>query len=224
MKIAFKTEPNRHKLEILKEIDCKCVEVYTSSHFLKKEYLDLLKEYNFEYSVHAPVKYCNDSVFEFASILEAKTVTVHCIYTDLELRELANLAKKKDIFLCIENEGIIEIDIPNRIIIHHADDYLKLDISNLFLTFDTEHSAMQGSTDSFWPLIESGYVKHMHTSGYDGTKGSCHSPPLNNPGRFVEIKNKLKNYEGFLTIEMHMKHQIKEVFLEHYSSEHNNLS
>jgi hypothetical protein len=73
---------------------------------------------------------------------------------------------------------------------------------------------MRDSTDSFWELVESGDVKHMHTSGFAGIRNTWHSPPTWNLERFQSITRKLRElkYAGFLTVEMHTKYHSLDQF------------
>lgn len=221
MKIAIKTEPNKEKLILIQSLGYKFIEIYTSRSFLQPEYLKLLKEFSFEYSVHAPVQYCDETVFNYANKLNAKTVTIHCVYTKKELENLSNQAASLGISLCIENEGVFgennyEHDLkksPELVTIHCADDFDRVGLPKLSMTLDVEHSGMRKSTNSFWRLVKNGIVKHMHISGYDGTKNSWHSSLLNNPERVSEIVGNLLflDYQNMLTIEFHQKYHTEEV-------------
>lgn len=224
MKLAIKTEPNKEKLEFAANVGYKAVEVYTARHFIEDSYSKLLRSFPFEYSVHAPVRYCDKSVFDFAESVSAKTVTVHCTYSVKDLSLLAEEAKERGLFLCIENEGVwgednYEHDLkkPEHLYtVRNGSDFVRLKelVPSISLTFDTEHSGMRDSTEDFWSLVRSGDVKHMHTSGYSGERGSWHSPPSCNPDRFFYIVNSLiaAKYEGFLTVEMHTKFHSKNQF------------
>lgn len=227
MKLAMKVEPNHEKLSAILKAGYEAVEVYLARRFITPEYIELLLSYPFHYSVHAPVQYCDDSVFDLAQAVNAKTVTVHCTYTLDELEYLALRATNFGLNLCIENEGVwgednYEQDLkkpPELMTVHTGEDFLRLKekIPDLYLTLDTEHAGMRDSLDSFWPLVKKGFVLHSHTSGYDKTRGSWHSPPLNNEPAFRENIARLKelNYQHFLTVEMHMKHHTLEHFAAH---------
>lgn len=226
MKLAMKTEPNEAKLDIIAECGYEAVEVYLAKRFVKPEYIDMLNRYPFKYSAHSPVKYCDESIFDFAKGIGAETVTVHCTYTEDELEDMSLRAACLGLTLCLENEGVwgednYEHDLnkpPELYTVREGYDFLKIvqKATELCMTFDTEHSGMRSRTETFWPLVEAGYVRHMHTSGYDGTRGSWHSPPTNNPARFRDIILKLQEleYDGFLTVEMHMPFHTKSIIQE----------
>lgn len=227
MKFAVKIEPDKQKLQDICDAGFEHAEIYTSNKFITKEYITLLTQFPIEYSVHAPVQYCDESVFDYAQALNAKTVTVHCTYTFDELEDLAQRAASRGLSLCLENEGVWGENTyehnakrPEHLaVIHSADDFvsLKKRLEFLSMTLDTEHSDMRGTTDSFWELVGNKNVKHMHLSGYDGTRGSWHSTPLNNESRFESTIKKLLslNYQGMLTAEMHMKFHTAEIFRSH---------
>lgn len=225
MKLAVKIEPNLEKLNAIKKCEYACVEIYTSEKFIKPEFVQLLNQFDFEYAVHSPIEYCDESVFDFAKNIDAKIVTIHCSYPLDQLYILCNIASSMSIQLCLENEGVCgdgnfedEVKKPGELeTIRSGSDFIELvkKIPNLGLTYDTEHAMICKTTDTFWNLFEKNMVRHIHTSGYDYRKGSWHTPPLNFENNFKNLIEKLVGYTEMLTIEMDTNYHTEDIFKQH---------
>jgi len=225
MKFATKIEPNFEKLDILARMGWKHLEIYTNRFFIEKVgILSLLKSYKFEYVVHSPTDYFDESVIDFASRIGAKLINTHKIIEDNLLDKLVTKAKAKGIVVSIENEAFPEshhLDDDGKQLptiqtyspIRSGGDFLRLQekIPDVRLCVDIEHAMIRKEYPS---IIDSCYalLGHIHLCGFTG--GPHHRPIYENMELVQHLATLLKKYEykGFIVAEHNLEFHTPEVW------------
>jgi sugar phosphate isomerase/epimerase len=208
MKIAAKVAPKKDELALLKEIGYENVEVYTNDEYIKNKIdcAKILNSFDFDYAVHAPKKFYDESVINFADSIGAKIVVVHHVLAADKLAEIVNKAKNYGIVVCIEFGGSEHL--------HDSKEFfdLKKKIKDLKMCMDMEHTV---NYNVFPEIIRKvgRSISHVHISG---SPPGLHHPPQDNLEFVRAAIRELKkiNYEGFVVAEMDLEYQTKKIFIE----------
>lgn len=232
MKIATKTEPNREKLAQLWDIGFRHIEVYTDQEIIEDpESTRILKEFNFEYVVHAPTDHFDMDVLDFANEIGSSTINTHKILTHRRLQELVDAAARVHIMVTVENDSHPAThQIVNReYIVWPADPLCSVADANrlletvpgVMLCFDIEHAYLRGEYyDWVESLIntQSGRlvgIGHVHLTGYDHTSPKGYHRPVQESPHLVEdtiYYLARAGYKGFLMCEHDMQFHTPEIW------------
>jgi len=224
MKFAAKVEPNFKKLNVLSEIGWKYLEIFTSHKFINDDVVQLLKNYKFEYVVHAPTDYFDKSIVDFADNIGAKLINTHKIIEDDVLVGLVAKAKAKGIVVSIENEAFPEshhLDDNGKTLptiltyspIRSGGDFLRLQekVPDIKLCVDVEHAIIRKEYPS---VIDSCYesLGHIHLCGFNG--GPHHRPIYENMELMQHTARLLRKckYKGFVVAEHDIEFHTLEVW------------
>ena len=203
MKIAVKITPKEDKLEMAQNAGFVFVEIYTDKNLLSSESIRVLRNFDFEYAVHAPTKSFDKGVIDFCEKLDVKTIAIHLVNEIPELKKLVDYAKKFGINICVENLSGNKLPTAKEFF------ELKEKIPNIMMNIDIEHLIMINQFPNMISEINQS-IGHCHITGYPPNH---HSPPYENPEivkRDVEELKKI-GYQEFITAEMDLKYQNEEI-------------
>lgn len=227
MKIATKTEPNREKLQTLTEVGFNNVEVFTNEKIINNpNSISMLNDFDFNYAVHSPTAYFNESVIEFASKIGANTINTHKIVTHDRLRQLVKHASDRGIQITVENDSLPaghQIVDGEYVVwpadgLHSAADARRLaaDVPGVLMCLDIEHAHHRGELDSWLAdIVSSDLVGHIHLTGYNEIKPKGDHRPVHESATLVDktIKSLIAiNYTGFLVCEHNTEFQTREIW------------
>lgn len=228
MKLATKVEPNKTKLDALAQIGWKSLEIWTNESIIESVgALSLLGQYDFNYAVHSPTDYFDNTVVDFASHIGAKVINTHKILPNEDLARCVAYAKSKGITVTVENEAfpeshhlkngeVLKTVAPNRYDpVRSAGDFqrLKEAIPDVKLCIDVEHALIRKE----WPAMLYGVevdkdIGHIHLCGFTG--GAHHQPVYENVELVEEVHRILHigEYEGFVICEHDTEFHNEEVW------------
>lgn len=229
MKLATKVEPNKTKLDALARIGWKNLEIWTNYDVIESVgAISLLNQYDFNYAVHSPTDYFDNTVVDFASHIGAVTINTHKILPNESLAKCVAYAKSKGIAVTVENEAfpeshhlkngeVLQTVAPDRYDpVRSAGDFLRLReaVPGVKICIDVEHAMIRKE----WPAILRdtlpGDVGHIHLCGYQG--GAHHQPVFENMilARQVQAALKQKEYQGFVICEHDTEFHTEEIWTE----------
>lgn len=228
MKIATKTEPNRQKLQVLTEVGFNNVEVFTNEKIINDpDSISILNDFNFNYAVHSPTAYFDESIIEFASEIGANTINTHKIVTHDRLRELVKYASDRDIQITVENDSLPaghQIVNGEYIVwpadgLHSAADARRLaaDVPGVLMCLDIEHAHHRGEFSSWLAnTVDSNLlIGHVHLTGYNEINPKGDHRPVHESATLVRraIKSLARaGYTGFLVCEHNTEFQTREIW------------
>jgi len=202
MFLATKCEPRLAKLKLLRDIGFKHLELYTSREWITPEVIDRALSFPFEYVVHAPIDYFDESVVKFAREIGAKGINTHKTITDEQLYKMIVLAHKHDLFVTLENEGTAQ-KVPTFGSIINLQDWIKAKerFPGLKLCIDVEHAKIKEVYPEIFTFASD--IKHIHLSGYINDEIGHERPVYENHEQTLEVIKLLKliGYEGFVVCE-----------------------
>lgn len=207
---GVKTVPEMEKLSILKEIGFKYVELFTNKKYLGNA--DIARRFGFEYIVHAPTDFFDDSVIDFAEKIGSKMIVIHYRPEIQDFKKLVRRAKNCGIQLCIENSPGVGHPNPSYRDPVTPEEFLELkkQFPEIKLCLDVEHAMMAKMFPRILKML-SRDVGYVHVTGYPPR---YHSPPFLNRSMFEIAMRELRNagYDGIVTAEMDPEWQTEEVF------------
>lgn len=215
MKLATKIEPNKVKLDTLARVGWKNLEIWTDERIIESVgAISLLGQYNFNYAVHSPTDYFDNTIVDFASHIGAQVINTHKILPNEDLARCVAYAKSKGITVTVENEAfpeshhlkngkVLQTVAPDRYDpVRSAGDFhrLKEVIPDVRLCIDVEHALIRKE----WPAILYGTnedIGHIHLCGFTG--GAHHQPVYENMELVEEVHRMLHRYgyDGFVVCE-----------------------
>jgi len=226
MKLATKIEPSVEKLDSLFEVGFQYLEIYTNRKTIDSQIaVDLLTSYPFQYAVHSPVDYFDETVVDFAYRVGATTINTHKIITNERLSELVQYAAQRKIAVTVENEAFPEShhldDDGNQLPgiktydpVRSGGDFWRLEraVPGVKLCIDIEHAMIR---DEFPSMLDScsRFLGHIHLCGY--IAGGKHHQPVYNNMTLVEIVVKMLrgyHYTGFVVCEHDLDFHTKEIW------------
>jgi sugar phosphate isomerase/epimerase len=215
MKFGVKVAPEMQLLSIIKELDFRYVELYINKKLLNEDSLDTAMRFNFEYILHSPIDFFDDSVVDFAIKLGSKTVVMHQrpeIQPEA-FKKTVKRAKNFGVQVCAENSptGLDRSNVYYRLPITPEDFFkMKEQIPELKLCLDVEHAMLAKLFPRMIRLVGKD-IGHVHITGYPP---NYHSPPFANRAMFEIAIRELKNvgFEGMVVAEMDVQYQTEDVF------------
>ena len=224
LKIAAKTEPNFENLQILYKLGYENVEIFTDNNIITDKYsISLLKNFPFEYVVHAPCDTFDQYTLDFATEIGAKLINTHKVVTNDWLNVLTKKAKENDIIVTVENEGFpstkenTEEEIKTYGAIRSAGNFkqLKERVPDIYLCCDIEHACIKKEYP--WMLYAcKDNLKHIHLSGWSDKKRRYHQPVYRNEKLLTEVLTMLSiiDYDGFVVCEHATRYNIPYIWRE----------
>jgi len=212
MKFGVKTAIEMELLSIVKEVGFRQVEIYTSKKMLNDSSVDILKRFDFEYILHSPVDYFDDTVIDFAIRIGSKIIVIHYNpETTKDFKKLIRRARNYGIQLCVENAP----DRTNTLYRTPVapEEFLKLkeEFPEIKLCLDVEHAMQSKLFPRMIKVLGKENIGYVHVTGYPPTP---HSPPFLNRSMFeIELRElKSVGYDGIVTAEMDVQYQVEEIF------------
>lgn len=200
-------------LSIVKEVGFKQVELFTNKKLLDDKTADIARQFDFEYIVHSPVDFFDNSVIDFAIKIGAKMIVFH-YGPDMKIDELKKLVKRArnyDIQLCVENTpGQRAPTALYKTPITPEDFYkIKEQVPEVKLCLDIEHAMVAQVFPRIVKVVGKD-ICYVHVTGYP----RYHSPPFLNRSMFEIWIRELKSvgYDGIVTAEMDKEYQVEEIF------------
>lgn len=216
IKFAAKTSPTFKDLDLLRRLQYKYVELYTTNKTINSAYTMAMIDgfSSFEYVIHAPCDTFDKNIIRFALDIGAKLIIVHKVIANEQLKEIVNEALVYGIRVAVENVGIID-GTQSEDYVRTSEDFFNLlkKVHNIDLCVDVEHACIENSFP--WILYTCrDFLTHIHLSGWDSKVKKYHEPVYQNVNLFKETLLALKTikYDGFVVCEHSTKYNTEEIW------------